>query len=226
MDCNQKAKTSSCEVCSFRETNMLCSAEPEVWKYLDQVKQKIVYKPNQYIFYQDNEPLGLYSLSSGLITLQMSTLEGVNHTLRYIKPGSAFGYRALFANEKYSASALTIEKSEVCFIPKSSVMTIFQNFPNVSINLMQALSKDLKQAEQKWTDQIDKDATSRIAEAILFLQENFSHQNWTRREIAEWAGTTPETVMRTLSQFEKEGLIDQSEGRNIKILNKNKLIAH
>jgi CRP-like cAMP-binding protein len=215
---------SGCEVCSFRETNMLCSSDTEVWKYLDQVKQKIFFKPDQYIFYQDNEPLGLYILSSGLIGLQMDTAEGLTHTLRYIKPGSAFGYRSLFSNEKYSASAKTIQTSEVCFIPKSSVMTIFKNFPNMSIKLMQVLSQDLKLAEQKWTDQIDKDAQTRIAEAIVFLQENFSHQNWTRREIAEWAGTTPETVMRALSQFEKEGLIDQSEGRNIRILSKNLLL--
>ncbi|MNL55757.1 transcriptional regulator FixK [compost metagenome] len=70
---------------------------------------------------------------------------------------------------------------------------------------------------------MDKGASERIAEALLFLQDHFKHQNWTRREIAQWAGTTPETVIRTLAQFEKEGLIDQSDGRSIRILLKEKL---
>jgi len=78
-------------------------------------------------------------------------------------------------------------------------------------------------AKEKWMDQMDKGASERIAEALLFLQDHFSHQNWTRREIAQWAGTTPETVIRTLSQFEKEGLIDQTDGRSIRILSKEKL---
>ncbi|MCK6599626.1 MAG: helix-turn-helix domain-containing protein, partial [Bdellovibrionaceae bacterium] len=59
-------------------------------------------------------------------------------------------------------------------------------------------------------------------EAILFLQDHFKDQLWTRKEIAQWAGTTPETVMRTLSQFEKEGLIDQS-GRRIIIIKRDKI---
>jgi CRP-like cAMP-binding protein len=72
-------------------------------------------------------------------------------------------------------------------------------------------------------DQMDKGASERVAEALLFLQENFANQNWTRREIAQWAGTTPETVIRTLAQFEKENLIHQKEGRHIEIINRDEL---
>ena len=89
-----------------------------------------------------------------------------------------------------------------------------------SFQIMKALSEDLKLADSKWTDQMDKDVPQRVAEAIIYLQDHFEHQNWTRKEIAEWAGTTPESVIRTLSQFEKAGLIDQTDGRNIKILNR------
>jgi CRP-like cAMP-binding protein len=53
--------------------------------------------------------------------------------------------------------------------------------------------------------------------------ENFNDKNWTRKEIAEWASTTPETVIRTLSDFEGEGLIEQ-KGRTIRILNRAKLL--
>lgn len=80
-------------------------------------------------------------------------------------------------------------------------------------------------AEEKWVGQMDKGAPERVAEALVFLQDHFSQQQWTRREIAQWAGTTPETVIRTLAQFEKDGLIDQSDGRNIRILSKERLIA-
>jgi CRP-like cAMP-binding protein len=70
---------------------------------------------------------------------------------------------------------------------------------------------------------VDKAAPERIAEAVLFLKENFADQSWTRKDIAEWAGTTPETVMRTLADFEEEGLIAQI-GRKIEVRNKRALL--
>ncbi len=222
-DCNNKP-ASSCENCGHRLNNVICSTAPEVWKLLDQVKQKSVFKPHQVIFYQDNEPLGLYTISTGLVKLEVTSEQGQNHTLRYLGPGTALGYRSLFSHEKYHATAIAVEKSEICFIPKNTVMDVFHQFPEAAIKILEALSKDLRVADSKWTNQMDKDASERIAEALLFLQENFTHQNWTRKEIAEWAGTTPETVIRTLAQFEKEGFIDQSQGRSIKLINKAKLI--
>lgn len=71
-------------------------------------------------------------------------------------------------------------------------------------------------------DQIDKGAPARIADALLFLNENFQGSSWTRKEIAEWAGTTTETVIRTLAQFEKEGIIQQNY-KNFTILSEVKL---
>lgn len=214
----------SCEKCDHRMSNLICSTAPEVWRLLETTKQKTTFKPQQTIFYQGNQPLGLFSISSGLVKLEVTSEHGQTHTLRYLGPGSALGYRSLFAHENYQASAIAVDASEVCFIPKNVMMEIFAKFPQVTLKILEALSKDLRIAEDKWTGQMDKDASERIAEALIFLQEHFEHQNWTRKEIAEWAGTTPETVIRTLSQFEKEGFIDQSQGRVIKLINKQKLI--
>lgn len=213
-----------CGTCEHKAVNIICSSSTDVWQSLEIVKQKTFFKPNQTIFYQDNSALGLYTISSGLVKLESISESGQSHTLRYFGPGSALGYRALFSGDNYHASAIAVEKSEICFIPKNVVMDLFQTHPALSLKILGALSKDLRIAEEKWTSQIDKDAPIRIAEALVFLQENFQHQNWTRKEIADWAGTTPETVIRTLSQFEKEGLIDQSQGRAIKVINKVQLV--
>lgn len=217
-------ETSVCNKCGHKTTNAICSTSPEVWKLLDQVKQKTTFKAHQVIFYQDSQPLGLYTISSGLVKLEFTSEQGQTHTLRYLGAGSALGYRSLFSNENYQASAIAIEKTEICFIPKATVMDLFSQHPGAALTILQSLAKDLGLAEAKWTSQMDKDASERIAEALIFLQDHFEHQNWTRKEIAEWAGTTPETVIRTLALFEQEGYIDQSQGRAIKLINKQKLI--
>ena len=213
-----------CKNCENRAGSLLCS-DPEVLDAVVKAKTTCRFKTGQVIFYADNDPLGVYTIQKGLVKLEVSTSNGAAHTLRIVGPGGTLGYRSLFAGEPYHASAIAVEDCELCFVPRKQILDIFQMHPELTMKLLGHISKDLRVAEEKWLNQMDKGAPSRIAEALLFLQENFAHQNWTRREIAQWAGTTPETVIRTLAQFEKEGLIDQKEGRIILILSKELLKA-
>lgn len=180
------------------------------------------FKSGETIFHSGGTPLGLYTVQSGLVKIESLSNEGLAHTLRLLGSGSILGYRSLFAGENYRASALAVEDCELCFIPRHDLFEIFKNSPQVALNIVSHISKDLGRAEEKWVTQIDREAPERVAEALLFLNDHFQDQTWTRREIAEWAGTTPETVMRTLSQFEKDGWIDLL-GRRIQIRSREKL---
>ena len=221
---NPPPPSTSCKTCGMRSESLICSSSsPEALHLIERSKVQCRYKAGQVIFYADNDPLGIFTISKGLVKLEVTSASGAAHTLRWVGPGGALGYRSLFANEPYQASAIAVEDSELCFIPKTEIMQVFSTHPDLAMKLLCHVSKDLRQAEEKWMDQMDKGASERIAEALLFLQDHFSHQGWTRREIAQWAGTTPETVIRTLAQFEKEGWVDQSDGRSIRVLNKEKL---
>ncbi|MFS4457710.1 Crp/Fnr family transcriptional regulator [Bdellovibrio sp. HCB2-146] len=213
---------SHCASCTIRGESLLC-ATPDVQELVEKARVVCRFKPGQTIFYAGNDSLGIFTIQKGLVKLEVTSPTGSAHTLRLVGAGGTLGYRSLFANEPYHASAVAVDDCELCFLPKASVMEIFKCHPDLAMKLLSHISKDLRMAEEKWLGQMDKGASERIAEALLFLQEHFKHQNWTRREIAQWAGTTPETVIRTLAQFEKDGLIDQSDGRSIRILLKEKL---
>lgn len=215
-------KPIDCDVCETKHQSPICSIE----NALEEIKQSRItsrFKSGQIIFYQGNDPMGLYTIQSGLIKLESVSNDGSAHTLRLMGPGQAVGYRSLFAGGTYQASAVAVEDGQICFIPKTVLFSVIEKNPKAALNLLGQLSKDLRTAEEKWITQIDKDASERVAEALLFLNDHFKDQQWTRREIAEWAGTTPETVMRTLSQFEKEGWI-QPKGRLYLILQPEKLL--
>ncbi len=214
-------KTSKCNTCDSLSENLFCSF-PQILPELDRLKTVTQYRPGGSIFRSGEIPLGLYTIQSGLVKLEAVSESGSAHTLRLVKPGGVLGYRSLFADEVYQASAVAVEKTSVCFIPKAEVMKLVQKFPEVTLRLLSQLAKDLRQAETKWVDQIDKGAPARVAEALLFFSEKFKHENWPRREIAQWAGTTTETVIRTLALFERESLIRQS-GREIRILDRHQL---
>ncbi|AHI06390.1 transcriptional regulatory protein [Bdellovibrio bacteriovorus W] len=214
----------SCSACGMKADSLLCSS-PDVLLAVEKVRTSCHYKAGQVIFYSGNMSLGIFTIQSGLVKLEAVSPNGAAHTLRLVGAGGALGYRSLFANEPYHASAIAVEDCELCFIPKAEIMSIFAAHPHLAMKLLTHVSKDLRMAEEKWVGQMDKGAPERVAEALVFLQDHFSQQQWTRREIAQWAGTTPETVIRTLAQFEKDGLIDQSDGRNIRILSKERLAA-
>lgn len=218
-DCSHNPQ--DCAHCSTRAQNPICSSD-EALALITKIRTSSHYKSNQTIFYAGNAPLGVFTVQSGLVKLEVISAKGTAHTLRLMGPGSILGYRSLFAGEPYQASAIAVEDSELCFLPKDGLLNLAKTNPQVALNLMSYLAKDLRKAEEKWVYQIDKEAPERVAEALLFLQDHFLGQDWTRREIAEWAGTTPETVMRTLSQFEKNGWIS-TQGRAIQILNKEKI---
>ncbi|MBX3041591.1 MAG: Crp/Fnr family transcriptional regulator [Bdellovibrionaceae bacterium] len=210
-----------CDVCPTRAQNPVCSVDGALSRVQD-VRTTSRYSAGQVIFYAGNDPLGLFTVQTGLVKLEALSPEGDAHTLRLMGPGCILGYRALFASEPYRATAIAVEDSQLCFIPKTEMLKVFEEFPAVAMNLAKQLSVDLRRAEEKWVQQIDHQAPSRIAEALLFLTDHFSTQSWTRREIAEWAGTTPETVMRTLSTYEKQGLI-ALDGKSIRILSRPSL---
>ncbi|MBC7466654.1 MAG: Crp/Fnr family transcriptional regulator [Bdellovibrio sp.] len=210
--------TSHCDTCPSKEKSVLCG-DPAAVELIDKVKVTCHFAKDQNIFLSGANPLGLFSVQSGLVKLESVSENGNAHTLRLYGPGDVIGYRSLFSNESYKASAIAMEDTVVCFIPKNEIFCLFNSHPNLMLNLIQFLSKDLGHAENKWVDQMDKAALARVAEAILFLSEQFDHAHWTRKEIADWAGTTSETVIRTLSQFEKDGLI-RLNGRDIEIVDR------
>lgn len=204
-----------------RAENLFASF-PQFRAELEQMKVAHHFRPGGIFFRTGEIPLGLYIIHEGLAKLEVISENGAAHTLRLVGPGGVLGYRSLFADEAYHASAIAVENTDVYFIPKNEVMQLFHKHPEVTLRFLSHLAKDLRTAETKWVHQIDKGASQRVAESLLFLSEKFKHANWTRREIAQWAGTTTETVIRTLAHFEKENLVAQT-GREIKIVDRERL---
>lgn len=213
-----------CLNCESRADNVLfCNLPKEALAIIDQAKSVNHYARGQSVFYAGNMAPGLYCVTEGVIKVEAAGASGTNHILRMVGPGGILGYRSLFADEPYQSTATVNEDAKICFIPKSSLMELIAKQPEVAMNLLKHVSRELRMAEDRMRGRVDMDASERVAEALLFLKDHFEGQIWTRREIAEWAGTTPETVMRTLAQFEDEGLIEQ-QGRKISVVDRKALL--
>lgn len=190
------------------------------------------YKKGEYIFKEGTRPFGIFCVNRGKIKLTKTGDDGKEQIIRLVKPGDPLGYRSLLSGDRYSASAVALEDSGVCFVPKELFMGILQKDSNLSLEMMRMLSEDLKNAELKLTHLAQKPVRERVAEAILFIKETYGFEedgstiaaSFSREDIANIVGTATETAIRLLSEFNKEQIIKLS-GKKILITNLPKLIS-
>ena len=217
---NEKMK---CGECATRGKSLFCSLKGEELTTIDESKFHQHYKAGQNLFYAGNPASGVFCILSGTVKLEVQDEEGKTQIAQVYSKGGMIGYRALFSEETYLSSAIAVEPTELCFIPKATILELVKKNPGLALNFLKQLSDDFRMMETRLHRVSSNTAVERIAEALLFLRENFQEKNWTRKEISEWASTTTETVIRTLADFESEGLIEQ-KGRVITIIKRDQLL--
>ena len=84
-----------------------------------------------------------------------------------VKEGDVIGYRSLISNDRYHCSAVAIEDSSVCFIPRSAFNNLIKENSAVSYEVMKLLSDNLKKQNGK-SFLLPKNVRERMAEALLF----------------------------------------------------------
>jgi CRP-like cAMP-binding protein len=198
---------------------------------LDNLKSCSQYKKGQYIFSENGHPLGLYCINHGKIKLTTSGINGKEQILRLVKDGDVVGYRSLLSNDRYNCSAVALEDSSVCFIPKDNFFELLKTNQKVSFEVLKLLSNNLKQAEEQLVSMAQKNVRERMAEALLFFKASFGlnqtdnslNITFSREEIAGFVGTSTETVIRLLSEFNHDKIVSLA-GKKIIITNLEKLV--
>ena len=226
-----KIEINPCTECTVSSNGVFCSVSEKNLGILDQARGSNFYKKGQTIFYEGNHTNGLFCIYSGKVKLSKLGENGKEQIIRFAKTGNILGYRSLLSNDTYHATATAMEDCHVCLLSKDRFMEILEADPKLSMNIVQLLSNDLKSAEQLLIDIAQKSVIERISESLVLLQKTFGYVNGgktinvarTRSEIADIAGTTTETTIRTLVQLEKEGIIKLVD-KKINILDLQKLI--
>lgn len=227
-----KIEIKSCTECSVSTSGIFCTMSEKNLGILEQARGNNFYKKGQTIFYEGNHTNGLFCIYSGKVKLSKLGENGKEQIVRFAKTGNILGYRSLLSNDTYHATATAMEDCYVCLLSKDRFMEILESDPKLSMSIVQLLSKDLKSAEQLLIDIAQKSVIERISEALVLLKNTFGYADegedtinvtLTRSEIADIAGTTTETTIRTLVQLDKEGLIKLVD-KKINILNLEKLI--
>ncbi len=228
---SRKPDIPPCEACDGLSTSIFCVLTKPELSHLSENKTFNLYKKGQVIFYEGNMPQGIYCIHSGKVKIHKMGDDGKMQIVRLAKKNNIIGYRALLSGENYNATATAIEDTLVCFFPKNIYLNLLAGNPRFSMSTIQMLSTDLKVAEHMITNMAQKQVRERMAEALLLLKEFFGLEEdgatintvLTREDIGNLAGTTTETSIRVLSDFNKSRIV-KLMGKKIRILNLKELI--
>ena len=145
------------------------------------------------------------------------------------KEGEFFGYTALLEEKAYSETAEALEDSEVCLIPKEDFYSLMYNNAGVMKIFVKMLSDNIIEKENQLVNLAYSSVRKRVAEALLLLQNRYNNPNdknfsisISREDLANIVGTATESLIRTLSDFKEEKLLE-IKGSNITIVNADKL---
>lgn len=192
-------------------------------------KTSYTIKKGEPIFEEGENVNGIYCVKDGVCKLTKLSTNGKDQIVKLVKPGELLGQRSMISEEPANLSAVAMEDMEVCFIPKSEVLSFFNQNNQFSMNVMRTICGDLKEADDHMVSMAQKNVKERLAETLLYLESTFGKNpdgslrlHVSREELAGMIGTATESCIRLLSEFNKSKLIEIS-GKKITLLDRNGL---
>ncbi len=175
--------------------------------------------------YRSGEPFkSLYAVRSGSIKTYLVDEDGVEQVTGFYLPGEVLGFDGIGSSE-HGCNVVALETSSVCEMPFDRLEELTLSIPTLQHHFFQLMGKQIESDHQMMLTLSKKNAEGRIATLLLSLSRRNSRRNlspnamrlpMSRMDIGNFLGLTIETVSRTFSRLNKEGIISV-EGREIVI---------
>jgi CRP/FNR family transcriptional regulator, polysaccharide utilization system transcription regulator len=205
----QKISTmSKCEQCIVRQFSSLKALNKEELIKLANCKTSYTIKKGDTIFEEGETTNGVFCIKSGVCKMTKLSDNGKDQIIKLTKSGELLGQRSMISDQPANLSAIALDDMEVCFIPKSEILGFFNQNNQFSLNVMQSICGDLKDADDHMVNMAQKTVKQRLAETLLYLEEKFGVNEdktltiqLSRDELAGMIGTATESCIRLLSEF-------------------------
>lgn len=187
-------------------------------------KVKTVKKKSE-IYSEGDIPLHVYFVKSGNVKTFKSHPDGKELIMNLYSANDFFGFEPILEDTNYTESAVAMQETELISIPRYDFMLMIQSHPDVSKSFIHLLCKKVAQRESQLLNLAYNSVRQRTAEALLkseTLKDSQSVISISRDDLAKMVGTASESVIRVLSDFKDEGLIE-IEGGKIRLKSPSRL---
>ena len=187
------------------------------------------YKKKQRIYSEGNHPRSLYYLNAGKIRTYKTNENGKELTIGLYNAGDFFGYNSLLENSPYKENSETLEESDISIIGREDFEILINNNKRVAQKFIKLLAQNATEKEEQLINLAYNSLRKRVADTLITLLKKYKkeeHDNFviqiSREDLAHIAGTTTESLIRTISDFKNEKLIEAEAG-SVKILDEKRL---
>jgi CRP-like cAMP-binding protein len=186
-------------------------------------------KKKQIIYAEGDEPIRFFFLKVGKVKTYQSNRDGKEFITGLYNSGDFFGHIAIIENTEYQESSEALEVCEIIGIPKHDFLELITRNQLVANQFIKMLANDIQEKEKQLTQIAYNSIRKRTADALLKLSKKYKNDSdetfaikISRDDLASVVGTATESLIRTLSEFKSDKLIEIN-GSAIKILDERKL---
>ncbi|OGV88259.1 MAG: Crp/Fnr family transcriptional regulator, partial [Melioribacter sp. RIFOXYB12_FULL_38_5] len=188
------------------------------------------YAKNDVVLMEEDAGTALFVIVKGKVKVSRNSGDGREVILTILGESDFFGEMAILDGLTRSATVTAVDESELFIIQRNDFLNLLYEHPEVSVALLQELTRRLRNADMKIKALSLKDAEGKVATVILQLADDIGKIKQGKVEIeklplqqdlANMAGTSRETISRTLHSFAKKGLVEM-EGSKLRILDYEK----
>jgi CRP-like cAMP-binding protein/ActR/RegA family two-component response regulator len=186
------------------------------------------YNKKQTLYQEGKRPRFLYYLVKGKVKGVKTHEDGKEYITDIFSEGDFIGYPALIEDKNYDDSALVLEESQVMQIPREDFLEMIYGDITVAAKFIHIITQDLKEKEERLLNLAYSSLRKRVARALVDIHGKYNTPGGnnpieiSREDIAHYVGTATESLIRMLSDFKSEKLVEIREGK-ICIINADKL---
>lgn len=190
------------------------------------------FKRSDYLFRAQEKDDTLYIVNRGKVRIFLLSDSGKEQLIRILHPGDFMGEWTIFnPGGVHEAYAQATQDTVVCTIHQDDIQAFLTDYPTITMKLLVEMSQRLESSERQTAKVAEDQVGTRLT---MFLAENVAGQDpeqvidleMTRKDIASYLGTTPETISRKFKELEEAGLIQQMTPRKIKIYDLDDLLLY
>lgn len=215
-DANIKQIRQACSNCSLRELCLPIGMTREEMRQIDQlVTQGRPIRRGEYLYRAGQRFHSLYAVRLGFFKTSIISEDGREQVTGFHMNGELMGLDAI-STTRHTCDAVALEDGEICELPFTDMETLARRIPALQHHLYRMMSREIVRDHSVMLLLGNMKAEERIAAFLLnlshrFEQRGYSHSSFhlrmTREEIGSYLGLKLETVSRTLSRFQEQGLI-------------------
>jgi CRP-like cAMP-binding protein len=223
---NEKKKPCICENCEFRDVVFAYLDEKSIDQLCDN-KEEQSFRKGEIINHEGEKITNFKYLKSGLVKLYRRTATGDEQVITITRPFEFVSNMSIFSEERYQYSVSALEDSVVCTVNLDFIKELFLRNGSFAMGLLTKISMINDKIIRQTLDIRQKNLIGRVAFVLLyFTNEIYNSRVFdlpvSRKEIADYIGMSTANVIRTLSDFKKEGII-RIFGKTIEVVDLHRL---